>query len=501
MSTNRPLVPPFLNRFDKYLLLNKPEAWSARTHLVLYFGVLFIAALALVSFVIPNDPRSYSPSFYWIGFVVVISIIAFTGWLIYLLRFNVFKRYGNTTPLSRLVTFILYFLSVGIIALFPMVMPFVETIRANRAYTDQEVANDINAINTKICQLEYDSLPHRLKGDTIRVVNQLPVYQSMPTEDELVTTDVMIDIPRQNRYRLVDTASLAGEISGADSSVRLNDSTWVFYKSKKYTFISSYIASYYAEPKVYSDYELYQKVIRNFRQPDRRTVRSELYRLLDKYKSAESTLTANTYYSDEGDEDIYQKTGEKYRLDGVNRSIDNVVERKYRWRKNNTAVVARFWFYTTLIFTLLVFLYRHSTRKTFFLSLLTGVILTIITAIFTVYLTVQESSYFGWMIAYILLFFVVSLFSFKTKVRNVITGIGINLFVFVVAVLPLCIVSYYYAIKRERDFILLKPEQIDYEAMYLHIWYAEVAGLLLLLILLATYIPQVYRKWYALPEE
>lgn len=497
MSNNRPLVPPFLNRFDQYLLLNKPEAWSARTHLVVYFGGLFIAALALISFVIPNDPRSYSPSFYWIGFVVIISIIAFTGWLIYLLRFNVFKRYGNSTPLSRLATFILYFISVGIIALFPMVMPFVETIRANRAYTDQEIANDINAINTKICQLEYDSLSHRLKSDTIRVVNQLPVYQSMPAEDTLVMTD----LPRQNRYRLVDTASLAGSISAADSSARLNDSTWIFYESKKYTFISSYTASYYAQSKVYSDYELYQKVIRDFHQPDRRTVRSELYRLLDKYKSAESTLTANTYYSDEGDEDIYQKIGEKYRLDGVNRSVDNVVARKYRWRKDNTAVVTRIWFYTTLIFTLLVFLYRHSTRKTFFLSVLTSIILTIITAIFTVYLTVQESSYFGWMIAYILLFFVVSLFSFKTKVRNVVTGIGINLFVFVIVLLPLCIVSYYYAIKREREFILLMREETDYEAMRLHILYAEIAGLLLLLILLATYIPRVYRKWYALPEE
>ncbi|MBE7172600.1 MAG: hypothetical protein INR73_18620 [Williamsia sp.] len=506
MSSKRPLVPRFLRRFDHYLLLNKPDVWSARTHLVIYFGGLFIAALALVSFVMPDDPRSSSPAPYWIGYGVVISILALTVWLIYLLRFNVFKRYGHITPLSRLTTFILYFIAVGIIALIPMVMPYVESVRANKAYSDLEIINDVNSINTKICQLEYDSLPHKLRTDTILVVNQLPQHRSLPDEDEEeVEYDAGATYKARPRYRLVDTASLPGRITGADSSIRLNDSMYVLYASYDYTFVSSYqTSSFYMEghrvlPEVYSNYDLYKKVIRDFDHPNRRAVRNELYKLLDKY-NLEAT-TPGWYEYDEQDLNGAEQISQKYNLYTINRNIDNVSSRKLRWRDENGAFIIRLWYYITLGITLLVFVYRHSTRKTFFLSLLTAVILSILTSLFAAYFNQRESSMYVWLMAYIALFFGISLFAFRNKVRSGVAGIGINLFVLLVASLPLCMVSYYYSRLEEKNRNLINPPPIDYAWKYQLLWYAELAGSLLLLILLATYIQRVYRKWYALPEE
>ena len=519
-SHKRPLTPGFLNRFDKYLLTNQPEVWSARTHLVVYYGVLFAAALAVLSFVIPDDPRGSSPMFYWIGFVVIISIIALTVWLIYLLRFNVFKRYGNITPLSRLRTFVLYFIAIGIIVLFPLIMPVVESVRANNAYSDNEVINDINAINIKICQLEYDSLPHDLKQDTILVVSGLPQYRTMPEdEDDTVPDTVTVtgSYPAYT-YRRVDTASLHQTLAGADSSARLNDSMYVLLNSRNYTFIHSYnSSSFYRQPdaytvswqpEVYANFYLYNHLIRNFKAPaDRREVRTGLYALLNKYKLVDETAYAYGYDGYNEGRDNYDKIMKKYELSQINRNIDNVTERKYRWRDDTLDFVVRFCYYATLILTLLIFAYRHSTQKAFFLSLLAAVILTILTSLFEAYFSGQHASGYIWLIVYTLLFFIISLFSFRSKIRYTVVGIGINLFVFVVAFFPSSVVAYYYALayddmNNQTAKNVDRPTNfIDYETMHRAMLYAEIGGSLLLLLLLATYIQKVYRKWYALPEE
>ncbi len=51
-------MPGFLKKVDQKLLLNKPDVWSTRTHLVLYYGILFILLLAGLCFLeIDARPR------------------------------------------------------------------------------------------------------------------------------------------------------------------------------------------------------------------------------------------------------------------------------------------------------------------------------------------------------------------------------------------------------------------------------------------------------------
>ncbi|HUP14398.1 MAG TPA: hypothetical protein VM187_19380, partial [Niastella sp.] len=124
-------MPGFLKRAEQKLLLNKPGIWSTRAHLVVYYGVLFLLVLTALCFFEPNDPRDYSTTEAWIAFVSIISGVALIIWLIYLLRFNVFKKYGNIHPLHGLVTFLLYFIATGILVSFSYVHPIVESVRAN----------------------------------------------------------------------------------------------------------------------------------------------------------------------------------------------------------------------------------------------------------------------------------------------------------------------------------------------------------------------------------
>ena len=86
MNIKKPLMPGFLKRAEQKLLLNKPGIWSTRVHLVVYYSVLFLLVLAALCFLEPNDPRDYSTTEVWTGFVTIISGIGIIVWMIYLLR-------------------------------------------------------------------------------------------------------------------------------------------------------------------------------------------------------------------------------------------------------------------------------------------------------------------------------------------------------------------------------------------------------------------------------
>ena len=175
--------------------------------------------------------------------------------------------------------------------------------------------------------------------------------------------------------------------------------------------------------------------------------------------------------------------------------MDNILERKHRWKPSNLEIFLRMLYYPALIITLLFFAFRHSTTKTFFLSLLAAVVLSILTALFMAFSYRSEAAFFGWVIFYFFLFLVISLSVWRNKTRNVVTGISINLFLFLIPLIPLCIVSYYYT---TLDYPYYEG---FYENKERHLFLAEIGGLVLLLVLIPTYIQAAYRRWYSSPEE
>lgn len=499
----RPFVPSFLQKLDDKLLRNKPGTWAARTHLVFYLATVFSLLLFVFCYFVFFDAKQYSNIGIWNVLVGLISFIGFIFWLIYLLRFNVFKRYGNWFALDGLKDFGLYFTAIAAMVAVCFVPSAVETMRANQQFGNEEVVKDINEINVTACRLEYNLLPLEWKFDTCQVVEKIFTESDYDSEIEYKTMDSTIAVPgyyNAKRYRVIDTAELSLKLENADSLLKINDSLYVFYECPDYIFVSSYMGDDYTETKILNSADIYNRVLKNYQKPDREALLKRMETFKTKY-AANSRY--NRYY--EGNDmyninDSYDtKISKKYSLDRISNGVYNVVRKKYAW-KTDWPDYVRIFYYITLFLTLLVFIFRHSTAKTFFLSVLTAVLLTIITGLLLVISDGDEVSGLSFLILYYVVFAVLALSIFNTKIRTAAQGIGLNLFLFMTPFVPLIFLALNRAMQSEyyyRD----NEYSYDPEKIALYILIAEIAGPVLLLILLQPLFKKLYRKWYAAPEE
>ncbi|MBS1567176.1 MAG: hypothetical protein JST39_22525, partial [Bacteroidetes bacterium] len=388
----RPLVPGFLKKFDEYLLINKPVIWSARTHLVVWYALLFAAVLSFFCFIVPFDAREQSDAGSWVLFVIVIVILGFVGWLIYLLRFNVFKRFGQLPPGYGLTTFFLYMLSILAIVICVYIPLWVETIRANHTYSNEEIIRDANTVNLDLCRLERDSMVLNWSRDTAIFRKYMPPPEAeeeenvAPVVSDTDTVAAVTDAPeassRITYYTYRDSADLFTRIRIEDSLVRPNDSTYVFFKCPDYIFITDQLSDEYSREKRLRNVDIFNRVLKNYHTPDRRAVRRELDSLFMKYKtkdSVESYTYPKKYHFIRAE--YMSHIQDKYNTYVFSRSMVNISEKKYRWKEYIMRELVYPLYYIVLVVSLLVFIFRHSTIRTFFLSILTAVILLILTSL------------------------------------------------------------------------------------------------------------------------
>jgi hypothetical protein len=85
----------------------------------------------------------------------------------------------------------------------------------------------------------------------------------------------------------------------------------------------------------------------------------------------------------------------------------------------------------------------------------------------------------------------------------VISGISLNLMVFMTPFMPLILTALYYEPLRNNYRFPDDPEQYDvlFKNSDLHLFLSEIGGFVLLLLLLTTVYQQAYKKWYALPDQ
>lgn len=503
MKIKRPLAPEFINKLDENLLRNKPDTWSARTHLVVYYGLLFAITLFLIGFVVPNEPRNRTNIYTWVTLVSIISLIAFIIWLIYLLRFNVFKRFGMVTPGDRIKTFFLYFISIGTMVSWPFIPTITETIRANKAYSDKELINDANAINIKVLQLERDSIQLRWDKETVTVRDTLPDYNeyldaaadAVEEVDSVVTAATNV---YERRKRLIDTAQLRQRKFTTDSLQQLNDSVYVFYTCPEYQYVNPYSADGYSKVFLFTSKELYDRVLKNYRRPDVKKIQSELKPLLDKYKTQEDTMYQSSYASER-----YNKGLDKYDLNIVENNIEHIAYKKYRWEKRHWPQYMRIFYYTTFILALLVFIFRHTTVRTYFLTVLAGVLLSIVNGVLIALFRGEEIIVYIIGLIHFAVFLIVALWLGKQKSRSLISGIALNLTIFFVAFIPLLLTRIVYVFL-EKNYVYKQtytPFSDKYPNEQLHYLYAEIIGFIVFFFLVEFLFKQLYRKWYSQPEQ
>lgn len=481
----RPLAPKFLNKLDNSLLLNRPDTWSTRFHLVIYYSLLFMIALTAICFVVPMTHHERTFYELWSGSAAVLAGIGFIVWLVYLFRFNVFKQFGTVYPGDRIKTFLLYFIMITMMTIVFFIPPVVETIRADHAYSSDELATDINRINEIVVRMEQNRIPDVWKPDTlIRIDNN-----NYPGGSG--------DIPYQEGREYLDSSTFNYRIRSADSLRRIDAGIVITYDFMNLCFISDDQVSRYAKVHVKSNKEIYDQDYKNT-SPLPASAKTELQNLLDKYST---TGWPNDYYYEQSAEPWYV-INEKYRLGDADLGIHYIAARKYRLKEIDYSDYIRATYYIALVLTLLVFIFRHSTIKTFFLSLLFGIVLAILSGLFVAILNLRETGVFALMLFYYAAFVIISMLIFSAKKRSVVSGIALNAFVMMTAFIPMIGVAVYYSMHRHEYYY--EPNMYDtayYVTMRLHYTIAEFAGGILLLILIETLFKRLYRLWYAAPED
>ena len=497
----------FIKKIDQYLLKNFPVTWSSRIHTAGIYGIGFSLLAAFLSFIVPNDPRNNTTIYYWIVLLAILSLLGFIFWMIYLLRFNVFKRFGKWSSMDTLKSFIFYFIITLIIISWSFIPPVIESVRANMKYTSEELATDINTMNIKICQLEQDSISKRFERDTFEVNNYVRGYEKK-IKQRNETQNGVNDYSENDNYYLIDTATLRDKLEEADSVQRLTDSIYVIYDCPDYTFINNYSVDDRSKIKLLSDMDLYRQVLQNKQSIDKGKIRTELGQLFKKYSREHdpATLSAgfDESYNSYGETSYISKINDKYDLYQINNRIENIADKKYRWDVEVIGISWRLLYYFTLCLSVLVLIYRHTTRRTFFLSLLSAVVLTIVTSIFIAMgHNGSDKSFYIWTIAYFILFGILSAFIFYSRNRNVISGIGLNLLVFMTPFMPHIITALYY--KALHDRYRYQHDPLEYAKAFenedYHLFLSEIGGGILLILLLATLYQMAYKKWFSLPEQ
>lgn len=491
MRSKRPLAPAFLNQLDHYLLLNQPVIWTTRAHLVVYYSILFAATLTLLCWLVPDNPIASSNSFSWTTLTAVLSFIGLIIWIIYLLRFNVFKRFGESGRLDAVKNFLLFFFSVGCIIAPAYIPTAIESVRANMAFGNEEVVNDINSIHIKINQLEYDSLDHTWSKETVIVRDTLELQLLYRQNDD----------PDNNKIRYIDTANLRRKLAETDSVFQENDSLYYFYTCPKYTFLRGPMADNYTTAKQIESREIYHNFIQHFKPVDKEATKKELHEILNKYRYQESF--SRYYQEDDYDnptQSYYNVIDKRYDLYPVYSGLVNLVDKKYRWYSNNDFRV-RVWFYLSFVITLLLFIFRHSTTKSFFLTLLTCIVLAILSALALAFLHSDERSVYILFIVYYLLFIGIVVAGISRGTRNTINAIALNIVTFFTFTIPLiCTLLYYVGQERLYRSQPTYPPGY-YETKDLHFLLAEITGVLLTVILLQPVFKWLYRNWFAKPVE
>ncbi|MCA6363994.1 MAG: hypothetical protein IM638_13220 [Bacteroidetes bacterium] len=525
----RPLAPAFINRLDKWLLLNYPTLWATRVHLFLWYALIGYAVIYGTFWILPDDPRTRSSL---AEHQVVVGLLAALGiilWLIYLLRFNTFKRFGQPHTLAPALQLLLFW-AVFFMAGFSILLPaFVETQSARSEYTPDELTDAVNQINYCVNVAEHKYNPVQLGRDTVIFVasetearkkviqNEHYRNNNMLVGDTL--NDTVIDV--QSRYRTnvtwepVDNKD--GWLQREDTLVLLGDSGLVHYRWFNIMYVSENQSPDYSSVRPLTAYQLYHLIYK------KKTVsETEALSTLNKLSLKFAGIPIRNDYGPESNyrkrtdslyvpplneyqEDIFDSYlfDYRYNLSAIDNAIENIERRMYRYERSNflftnCLVLA----YVSLALSLILLMFRHSSLKTFAATFLAGTVLAVTTGVGLALFNARTESVLITILVYIVAFHVFSLGLFGARKRSLWHGITLQLSVYSVFFIPLIGVGLYYRyLHNNYPDNFNSPHDVLFKNESFHYALAQCGGLALLLGLLLLLYGRMMRKWYAQPEE
>ena len=172
------LIPPFLKKIDKDLLLNHPGIWSTKVHFVLFYVLLGMAFSTLLAMIQVNIKNLSDPDHTVFMFIPAIAGLIF--WLFRVVQFNVERGFGMSSGVEMLKRQAIYGLCVLMFAALPFYHGYMVGYFNANVLSDQELAEDINVIN-----LGYANL-------TLKPNQPAPNYQNWTPVDYVHTRGVVM---------------------------------------------------------------------------------------------------------------------------------------------------------------------------------------------------------------------------------------------------------------------------------------------------------------------
>ncbi len=499
-SLNRPLVPGFLKKFDAKLMANYPLIWSLRVHLVLWYALILSLFTSAYFYLKPDDPRQDSEVYFPISVMVILAIIATVVWLLFLLRFNVFKRFGHYKSFQGCVSLLAYFISALAIFALPFLPSIIEDHRATKAFNAKEIVEDVNTMNIHLAHLTYDSLVTDWYRDTVLVSDTLAErgrnYENGPY------AEIEYGLDSAGFGKVVNRIYCGKRIIAGDSFQVLANNCFVFLEVPDYQIITvdnrleSTGGVEFIEPEL-----LYFKIHKEHDQIKLDEASKAYFTLMNRYNNPKlpseyngEAFVTSSHYRDEfvARSSFYLLP---YRIQAVESGIENITDRQFLVSSYNLDFILRLWLYPSFFLSILVWMFRHSTTKVFFLSLLVGFIISVLVGVFTALfnLSLSESLIFQLMIWGALL----SLsFLSSNGMRNVVRGVGLNLVFLTVFFIPLLVNVIYWEGKSDWPY----DYGIYSKAQAASMFRAEWIGAILVLVFLYFIAFPLYRSWYSAPE-
>lgn len=498
--SKRPLAPGFINRLDAWLLKNKPDTWSTRIHMLIYYWILFVIVLSGLSFLIPDNPLQPSNIYFWVMATSVLVIVAIVVWIIYLVRFNTFKSYGTVHIGDRIKTYVLYFISLVLICTIVWIPPIIETYKTMIRYSPSTVAEDMNEMNVLLARLVKEEVDAEITVDSIFIIDYSTYIPSNPsgtyTWDDSLGAYVKTPI-------YLSRDELKWTLNEQDSVIWISNDKLLRFQVTNLRFLTNYEIEEDADVHMLTSFEIYNKVYKDSTKYDLQALQRQYFEIAEKYIDPSNDYGSYWDYSN----DPSSVAAYKYKTSAVSNGMYNICSRLYRYDDNDMNWFLHSIYYVAMFISLCVFIFRHSTMRTFFLSILTGIILAILTGIIAIFANFDEEGLMTAAILYFVLFLVVAFSTIHLRTRSVFTGIALNLAVVCTPFIPFICVLLYYQLHRfdyyDDPYFYYDSDvyQEYHEREKLMYKLSEAFGFVLLLVMIETVYKWMFRKWYAAPEE
>lgn len=141
------VIPPFLKKIDKDLLLNRPGLWATRIHYFLFFFAVGAGLLALklfTQFIPLHDVPSPDTQFL---ILLIPAVIGFLAWTYRASLFQVEKTFGQRQNGKGFRDQAVYVLIMTMLAGAPLAYGYLLSEKIQRAVPEDELVEDLNNLN------------------------------------------------------------------------------------------------------------------------------------------------------------------------------------------------------------------------------------------------------------------------------------------------------------------------------------------------------------------